>query len=114
MIFSLFWEGAFIRRGAFIRGGAFILTSEILGGRLFEAGRLFEEIRYSSPVFPCSLCEQRNFNCGVSMSPSKFGDLREKNFNIAQWSKGFFVQPAKTGTVTWEQLAAVFFLLNEL
>ena len=34
MIFSLFWEGAFIR------GGAFILKSEILGGRLFE------EIRY--------------------------------------------------------------------
>ena len=32
MIFSLFWEGAFIRRGAFIRGGAFILKSEILGG----------------------------------------------------------------------------------
>ena len=30
MIFSLFWEGAFIR------GGAFILKSEILGGRLFE------------------------------------------------------------------------------
>ena len=36
MIFSLFWEGTFIRRGAFIRGGAFILKSEILGGRLFE------------------------------------------------------------------------------
>ena len=36
MIFSLFWEGAFIRRGAFIRGE-----------RLFETGRLFEEIRYS-------------------------------------------------------------------
>ena len=38
MIFSLFWEGAFIRRwafirrGALIRGGAFILKSEILGG----------------------------------------------------------------------------------
>ena len=32
MIFSLFWEGAFIRREAFIRGGAFILKSEILGG----------------------------------------------------------------------------------
>ena len=52
MIFSLFWEGAFIRRGAFIRGGAFILKSRdfrgafIRGGRLFEAGRLFEEIRY--------------------------------------------------------------------
>ena len=39
MIFSLFWEGAFIR------GGGFILKSEILEGRLFEAGRLFEEIR---------------------------------------------------------------------
>ena len=35
MIFSLFWEGAFIRRGAFIRGGAFILKSEILGGPSF-------------------------------------------------------------------------------
>ena len=46
LIFSLFWEGALIRRGEFIRGGAFILKSEILGGRLFEAGRLFEEIRY--------------------------------------------------------------------
>ena len=34
MIFSLFWEVAFIRRGAFI------LKSDILGGRLFE------EIRY--------------------------------------------------------------------
>ena len=45
MIFSLFWEGAFIRRGALIRGGAFILKSEILGVRSFEAGRLFEEIR---------------------------------------------------------------------
>ena len=39
MIFSLFWEGAFIRRGAFI------LKSEILGGRLLEVERLFEEIR---------------------------------------------------------------------
>ena len=49
MIFSLFWEGAFIR------GGAFILKTEILGGRLFEAGRLFEEIRClkgSSDVMP--------------------------------------------------------------
>ena len=36
MIFSLFGEGAFIRRGAFIRGGAFILKSVILGWRLFE------------------------------------------------------------------------------
>ena len=38
MIFSLFWEEAFIRRGAFIRGGAFIIKSEILGGRSFEGG----------------------------------------------------------------------------
>ena len=50
MIFSLFWEGAFIRMGRLFEG-AFILKSEILGGvysrgRLFEAGRLFEEIRY--------------------------------------------------------------------
>ena len=50
MIFSLFWEAAFIR------GGALILKSEILGGvysrgRLFEAGRLFEEIRYVIGVF---------------------------------------------------------------
>ena len=44
MIFSLFWEGAFIRRGAFIRGGEFILKSEILGG-VYSRGRLFEEIR---------------------------------------------------------------------
>ena len=42
MIFSLFWEGAFIRRGAFIQGGAFILKSEILGDRAFIRGeRLF-------------------------------------------------------------------------
>ena len=40
--------------------------------------------------------------------------LREKSFKIAQWPKGFFVQPAKTGTVTWEQLVAMFFSLNEL
>ena len=32
MIFSLFWEEAFIR------GGVFILKSEILGGRSFEGG----------------------------------------------------------------------------
>ena len=55
MIFSLFWEGAFIRRGRLFEG-AFILKSEILGGvhsrgRLFEAGRLFEEIRYLSALF---------------------------------------------------------------
>ena len=34
------------------------------------------------------------------------GDLREKSFKIAYWPKGFFVQPAKTGAVTWEQLVA--------
>ena len=32
MIFSLFWEGAFIR------GGAFILKSEILGGAFIRGG----------------------------------------------------------------------------
>ena len=31
-----------------------------------------------------------------------------------KWPKGFFVQPDKTGTVTREQLAAMFFPLNEL
>ena len=39
MIFSLFWEGVFIRRGVFIQGGAFyILKTEILGGHSFEGG----------------------------------------------------------------------------
>ena len=42
------------------------------------------------------------------------GDLRGKTFKIARWPKGFFVQPAKTGTVTWEQLVAMLFPLNEL
>ena len=37
------------------------------------------------------------------------GDLRQKSFKIAQWPKGFFLQPAKTGTVTLEQLVAMFF-----
>ena len=51
MIFSLFWEGAFIRRGAFIRGSVYFKIRDfrgafIRGRRLFEAGRLFEEIRY--------------------------------------------------------------------
>ena len=32
-----------------------------------------------------------------------------ENFKIAQWPKGFFVQPAITRTVTWEQLVAMFF-----
>ena len=41
------------------------------------------------------------------------GDLREKSFKI-EWPKGFFVQPAKTGTVTWEQLVAMFSPLHEL
>ena len=48
------------------------------------------------------------------MQLSCFDDLREESFKIALWSKGFFVQPAKTGTVTWEQLVAMFFPLNEL
>ena len=42
------------------------------------------------------------------------GDLREKSFKIVQWPKGFFVQPAKTGTAIWEQLVAMVFPLNEL
>ena len=42
------------------------------------------------------------------------GDLREKSFKIVQWPNGFFVQPAKTGTVTWEQLVTTYFLLHEL
>ena len=37
------------------------------------------------------------------------GDLRDKNFKIVSWPKSFFVQPAKTGTVTLEQLVAMFF-----
>ena len=41
------------------------------------------------------------------------GDLREKSFKIVLWPKGFFLQPAKTGTVTWEQLVAMFFPLNK-
>ena len=36
---------------------------------------------------------------------SVLGDLREKSFKMA----GFFVQPAKTGTVTWEQLLVAMF-----
>ena len=48
-------------------------------------------------------------------SVNALGDLREKSFNIAYWPKGFFVQPGKTGTVTWEQLVAMYsFPLNEL
>ena len=42
------------------------------------------------------------------------GDLREKSFKTAQWPMGFFAQPAKTGTVTWEQLVSMLFPLNEL
>ena len=47
------------------------------------------------------------FSSGA-VSTSGLGDLREKV------SKGFFVQPANTGTVTWEQLVAMPFPLNEL
>ena len=37
-----------------------------------------------------------------------------KSFKITYWPKGFFVQPAKTGTATLEQLEAMFFFpLNE-
>ena len=46
--------------------------------------------------------------------PQVLGDPRENRFKIVQWAKGFFAQPAKTGTVTWEQLVAMFFSLNEL
>ena len=45
---------------------------------------------------------------------SLLGDLREKSFKIVHWSKGFFAQPAKTGTATWEQLLTMFSPLNEL
>ena len=38
---------------------------------------------------------------------------REK-FQDSVVAKGFFAQPAKTGTSTWEQLAAMFSPLNEL
>ena len=37
------------------------------------------------------------------------GDLRGKSFKVAWWPKGFFVRPAKTGTVTWERSVAMFF-----
>ena len=40
------------------------------------------------------------------------GDLKKK-FQNSVVAKGFFVQPAKTGTVTWEQLFAIFFTLND-
>ena len=36
-------------------------------------------------------------------------DMRGKSFKIACWPKGFFSEPAKTVTVTWEQLVAMFF-----
>ena len=39
-------------------------------------------------------------------------DLREKCFRIPWWSKGFFIEPAKTGTVAWEQLVAMFFSIE--
>ena len=42
------------------------------------------------------------------------GDLRGKKFQDSLVAKGFLVQPTKTGTVTWEQLVAMFFPLNEL
>ena len=51
MIFSLFWEGAFIRRGRLFERGVYFKIRDfreafIRGERSFEAGRLFEEIRY--------------------------------------------------------------------
>ena len=45
---------------------------------------------------------------------SPLSDVRKNSFMIAQWPEGFFVQQAKTGTVTWEQLVAMLFPLNKL
>ena len=42
------------------------------------------------------------------------GDMSEKSLKIEKWTKGFFVQPAKTGHVTWEQLDALLFPSNKL
>ena len=42
------------------------------------------------------------------------GNLRGKSFKMAQWPEGFFVQPARTVTATWEQFVAMIFPLNEL
>ena len=38
-------------------------------------------------------------NASLKLIGGTLGDLREKSFKIALWPKGFFVQPAKTGTV---------------
>ena len=48
------------------------------------------------------------------LSVTLLGDLSEKSFKIAQWPKGLFVQPAKTGAVTCEQIVAMFLPLNGL
>ena len=51
MIFSLFWEGAFIRRGGvYSRGSVYFKNRDfrgtfIRGGVYSRRGRLFEEIR---------------------------------------------------------------------
>ena len=37
-----------------------------------------------------------------------------EKFQDSVVAKGFFVRPAKTGNVTWEQLIAMFSPLNEL
>ena len=42
------------------------------------------------------------------------GYLSEKKSQDSVVANGFFLQSAKTGTVTWEQLVAMFFPLNEL
>ena len=53
-----------------------------------------------------------------NMTPGKDGKPQSvqssSQFKSSWWPKGFFVPPAKTGTVTWEQLVAMFFPLNEL
>ena len=56
MIFSLFWEGAFIRRGHLFEG-AFILKSEISGGRSFEGGVYSRRGVYSRKYGMCSSCD---------------------------------------------------------
>ena len=46
MIFSLFWEGAFIRREAFIRGGVYFKIRDFRG-RSFEGGVYSRRAVYS-------------------------------------------------------------------
>ena len=77
----------------------------------------FEVLTY---FFPCYLClsvaqaKVRLREKSACYSGWCLCDLREKSFKLAWWPKGFFVQPAKTGTVTWEQLVVMFFPLTQL